>query len=477
MLLPAFLGFVAADGGAGSYDQSLEVDEEQRKQRNVVLGVLRNRTMQAGDDVKLRTYYETYALSRWTVMDNLPRLATFRRELQNDLNQGRTGPAHDFLVQLVLDFMRRELKKNRPPTFRYNAMLTIGSLNQVDAMSSAQPVVPLPEALDDLLGALADPQESDAVKVAALLGLLRHARLARGSSTGIGDPQVRDQQVIPAMLQLIASPQPPDRTAAGHAWIRALAVDLLAALGQPGAQGEVIKALAALVAEDPGHPLVKETAARALAQFDLAAVSGLDPKELAVTLTQMAIQICDKELQRYEKEKRRGTTPATVAGSGYMGGMMMSGGEGEAEMGYPMEFGEGMEEGSEMFSGGYGLFGTQTTQRSSIQRRRVGALLDAALTGLVGSKLRGRQLKPSDPNRSPTGKPIQYEGVGAADAARPIVRDVAVQIDELLAVLLSEKSDDEVIERMQTAKSKLEKLIQAGATPAAAQTSGGTSTG
>ena len=55
------------------------------------------------------------------------------------------------------------------PAVQVNAMLMIGELNSVE-----QPPTPLPEALDAMIAAVQDTKLSDAVRVAALVGIERH---------------------------------------------------------------------------------------------------------------------------------------------------------------------------------------------------------------------------------------------------------------------------------------------------------------
>ena len=87
-----------------------------------------------------------------------------------------------------------------------------------------------------------DENQIDAVRIAALLGIVRHAKL------GIADEEAR-KQVAAAMLKMATTQDPGDRTPEGHAWMRCRAIALLGDLKSPGEQGAVAQALVAILSE------------------------------------------------------------------------------------------------------------------------------------------------------------------------------------------------------------------------------------
>ena len=62
------------------------------------------------------------------------------------------------------------------PAVRCNAMLAIGSLNEQEAEVGHSHAVPLSASLPILLNAVKNADDSDAVRVVALVGLVRHCR-------------------------------------------------------------------------------------------------------------------------------------------------------------------------------------------------------------------------------------------------------------------------------------------------------------
>jgi hypothetical protein len=179
-------------------------------------------------------------------------------------------------------------------------MLAIGELNDSEP-SPPNPAVPCAGAVAVLVESL-KKGPSDAMKVAALRGLLRHCAL------GITSAQARDTQVIPALLEVAKSRPPKDRSPEGHAWMRTLAIESLAALHAAGVasvaaigRNGVIDAMVQIVG-DPASPLsVRCAAARALGSINPAPQFSTTPGQMAALLRQLTADFCVAELDRLKK--------------------------------------------------------------------------------------------------------------------------------------------------------------------------------
>ena len=285
-----------------------KVDEEQKKNRSLVTStIMRKPSFGTGEQEVFDTYYRTYALARWSVPDNFPALAAFRKtDLGNLLKQSKSGAIHDHLNALALDFMRKMAGECHPAA-RFNAMLMIGELNSVEPAGSSVPPVPLPAALPVLVGAVEDSKQIGAVKVAALIGILRHINLggvkAADAVTSVSD----------SALAVIASSRPPSRSADGHAWMRKLAAEILGELGTPGASGAVSTALAGLVADAAAPFFARCTAAEALGKLTYPADAGIDPSKLAVPLGRLAADACTAESEAQADAEARAKAEAAAA--------------------------------------------------------------------------------------------------------------------------------------------------------------------
>ena len=177
----------------------------------------------------------------------------------------------------------RNPTENRPakfhPAVRVNAMLMIGELNAVEPLGG-KPPEPLPEARTLLMKNAEDPKQIEAVKVAAVVGILRHLTL------GAIDETEQQKQLDPLMLKLLKSPLPEGQSAEGHAWLQTLAGQVLSRSGSVGAGGEVAVALAALVGDKKAPLDFRCLAARELGRLKYA--NGPYVGDCAVALGRLA---------------------------------------------------------------------------------------------------------------------------------------------------------------------------------------------
>jgi hypothetical protein len=265
-------GFAAEPAATGQWKED-EVDETQRSEFQSKLGgVLSEGRFRPGEQEAFDDYFTKYFLPRWTVVANRDSLYQYRQELRRRLERA-TGVVHDHLNDLVLEFGGARVGDGGYyPAARVNFMLAIGDLNAEERAPGGIPPVPLPEALPVLIQAVEsdDPAQIDGVRVAALLGILRHLDL--GAVTA-GDTR---QAVGNAALKVLGSPRPAGRSAEGHAWLRMLAAEILGKLGDTGPNGAVATALAGLVAEPAAPFYARCTAAEALGRLDYAGATGLD---------------------------------------------------------------------------------------------------------------------------------------------------------------------------------------------------------
>lgn len=277
--------------------------------------MLRAQAFGAGEEAQFDAFYKQFALPRWTVPEEYGSLPAFRKDLRRDFLNGKAGAPYDRLLELSFNYLRRISARGFHPAVRYNAMLMLGDLNVQEFPPGSKSVVqPYPPAQQSLLQAVKDT-DSDAVRVAALVGLQRHASL------GNINPQIRDGQLIPILLELAKSPPPKDRSPEGHAWLRAMAIDTLAALRVPGPDGSVVLAMVVIVGDKDTPLLARLAAARALGSLDLKGFNALTPSQLAVPLGNLAVEVCTSELARARvaaKAPARTGYPG-MPGSGYPG--------------------------------------------------------------------------------------------------------------------------------------------------------------
>jgi hypothetical protein len=127
------------------------------------------------------------------------------------------------------------------------------------------------------------------VKLAALQGLFRHCYASTNQQDGTplsynSQPVMSDEdraKVVALLTTWAKMPSPTGRNPSAHAWMREVAVNSLAALKQPGANGEIAKTLVEIVS-NPDEPLeVRLVATRALG----ALIYTKDGKPVVATIT------------------------------------------------------------------------------------------------------------------------------------------------------------------------------------------------
>jgi hypothetical protein len=169
-----------------------------------------------------------------TTDEALKKLPVERQKLfANHLEDCASPTVHKYLVETIFTQMKDIVRDNYHPACRYNAMLIISGLNSVDAITvgaDKKTPEPLIEALPFILEEYTKADNSDAIRMAALLGMVRHLEWDnfRGpidAPTPAIVPQTRDA-IVKELLALALATQPPaGREAAGHEWFRRRAIE------------------------------------------------------------------------------------------------------------------------------------------------------------------------------------------------------------------------------------------------------------
>ncbi|MBN1395468.1 MAG: hypothetical protein JW959_10630 [Pirellulales bacterium] len=238
-------------------------------------------------------FMKRYFLGRWTLWDNRPSLPGFRKDLRNFFRQAKSGEVYDHLNALVLEFMNDLAHGEYNMAARVNAVLAIGELNGVEAGVSS-PAVPYPRSLEPLLDAVGGADSPDAIRAAAMVGVLRHAE------AGIGDENVR-RSVSEAMLRLATADPPTGPSASGREWILAQAVEALGLLGSTGDGNRVFEAISGVVSDSRLSDRTRCVGAAALGHLNYAGAAGIDPLKGAAKLARFIADCCAEEV-RWSKE-------------------------------------------------------------------------------------------------------------------------------------------------------------------------------
>ncbi len=267
--------------------EELPVDESQKKNVSKVNVMLMAGQFPAGGLAAFDDFYTKYFLARWTQWKNVTKLPEWRGQLRSSHLGRRSGGAqvHDHLNELMLNFMNKLATGPYYRAVKVNAMLMIGELNSVE-----MPPAPLPDALKVLVAAVESDKLSDAVRAAAMVGVLRHA------AAGISDEEAR-RSLTAAMLRLAAADPPAGPSAAGRQWILAQGLRTLGLLGSPGDGNAVLKAMLAALADAKLSLSTRCVAADSVGRLKYSDAAGIDPVETAATLGRFAADACTEELR------------------------------------------------------------------------------------------------------------------------------------------------------------------------------------
>jgi len=304
-----------------------------------------------------------------TTDDALRTLSEERQRFVRDHLERTTPDAHALVAALARNTLANIVRDNFHHTVRYNAMLIISGLNDVEAVKSGNPTLPIPMALalPIILEEFKRPENSDAIKLAALLGLAWHLEWENFKPTTVA-PATLKGQVIDELIKFVETKEPPEgRTPEGHTWLRRRAVDALAGACLTKSDPKIAEAMDKLIRDESEPLALRCTVAQSLGEMSLQAPVKLDLPSLAKELGYVALSACETELtqaikQRKDENERVARLTGSYSGEmtgGYGGGMPGGGmpGSGSPDGGYG---GAGGYPGATGYAGPRPMAGTTT---------------------------------------------------------------------------------------------------------------------
>lgn len=184
-----------------------------------------------------REFVVRQALPQLGFESNRATIERVRRRIREAILEEITDPkAYDTAAQAVLEAMLAKARdKATDPLVGVNAMLLVGEMRTLDRR-------PLPAALPRLVAAAADPGLPMGLRIAAAVGLSRHAEAAAAG----GDVAALAKALAPALGPMLAAPTP------GPAadWLASRALSIMHVLGPPAGTNDALAAAAAILADD-----------------------------------------------------------------------------------------------------------------------------------------------------------------------------------------------------------------------------------
>lgn len=195
-----------------------------------------------------RAQYWVHAL---TWKENITNLPSERKELKKQLiNLGKAAAPdlHKRLNELALQVYTSVASDPRyPRAVRINCTLMLGELDEREYNAGATPpqAVPLPAATSALVDLIADEKQPLYIRLEAMIALMRHVQPSM--------PPALQTKAIDALLAILKTPVPEDKSLAGQVWLRIRASGLLLAMIEhklPVDQAALASSLATLLSDD-----------------------------------------------------------------------------------------------------------------------------------------------------------------------------------------------------------------------------------
>lgn len=266
-----------------------------------------NQTSGLGDNRgRFENYFIRYYFPMMTQTSDeaLKGLPEERQRFLRDAELCKSPETHSVLIGLTLAEMQRIVTDTFHPAVRYNAMLIISGLNDVEALRVHPYATPEPmaRALPIILTEFKRANNSDAIKLAALLGLSRHLEWEpfrnENSPNGAIQPDLK-REIMAELTALAQLKDPPaGRDGAGHVWFRRRAIEALGLSCAAKPDPAVAATLDALLRDEQEPLSLRLTVATTLGRMSLQPPAAIDAKAAAVEMGYLALVACDTELRR-----------------------------------------------------------------------------------------------------------------------------------------------------------------------------------
>lgn len=286
----------------------------------------------------LAAYYKDYVSYGLTDISQGGEFGKWRIELQKNLASAKSKDSRMYVIRIIDNYCSKIAKSSKiHPMSRFNAVLILSDLNEVESARTT-PAVPFKKSQDLMVTLLASPKATDEIKMASLIGLMRHAELGTHSAARKKMAPADKARIAAAAMKLLNEAKPTaKRSEEGHDWMRRRASDLLGRLGDPGQGDTVVKALMLSITDPENSLSLRCSAAEALGHLDLS-TSKVTVEDLVKRLGQLAVA-CSREEVEAIKEALKSANSGRFGGEGGGG---RRGGRGGA---YGNEFGaEGDDE-------------------------------------------------------------------------------------------------------------------------------------
>jgi hypothetical protein len=275
-------------------------------------------------DASARQFLEETALPQLALQENRPLIERTRKRMRELLlGDVAEDKAYGDISLLVAEYMTALARDEQAdPVVRINAMLLVSELKAKNGK-------PWPPAALALAAAAGDKDLPDAVRIAALAGVAKHA------AAGAGDDAIA-KTFGPPVAAILGEPGATGRTVE-HDWLVSRALQIVPLLVRP-APPKLAATLAGFVTDET-RPIDLRVRAAAALGATADATSGIDAAALIDTIRTLAITALEAEekaaaARRFEAQYRGGGAPGGGFNAGP--GAMFGGPPGFGPEGQPL---------------------------------------------------------------------------------------------------------------------------------------------
>lgn len=352
---------ISAQNAKPVYDQlpvkaEWDVRGKDKNERTAIVNLVRDRASAVGEVIAGRRsldsfqsefdeLFNQYMFPRWTWSELIddPKQFNFlaierKRLFANYVRKAEATSVHPHLVDLTFNKMTEIARGNFHPASRFNAMLVIADLNSQDSasFSSKSNEIALAKALPLMISEFNDPKQIDVVRVACLLGILRHAQLDANSPEGrraIGN-DLRTQITQMALGVVNSTDRPAGRSVDGQAWLQRRSLEILSNLGTLESDVTVASRIETMISDGSMPLTLRYAAAESLAQLNNPTNTPLTPTGTTRKLGELASVGLQHEISRIKAEiKYLEMKDAWLSGGSPGGGRQGAAGPGGAAPG------------------------------------------------------------------------------------------------------------------------------------------------
>jgi hypothetical protein len=310
-LFTAILGVVATVSAQGQYKQ-LKPDANlsnwakigPSNERKNIESMLRGAA--SFDQAQFEAFFKGIIFPQFTLLENVYFTKTVKgsKDLKSTVcllpdmrrqfkefffDKATNQQARNLLNDLTLRAMSAIASDNNyHPIARYNAMLLVADLNEDEGTGT-----PYKPALGPLVVAARNPNMIDSVRVAALIGIVRHASAEGGVAENLRAP-------LAGVLAQLAKDtnRPAGRSREGHDWIRRRALEALTAMHvkTPPTNGDFLGLLFTLLQEKDSMMELRAEAIVSFLTVTSPAPANFDSAKIAAEIGRVAVDAYHREL-------------------------------------------------------------------------------------------------------------------------------------------------------------------------------------